>query len=100
VPRRELARRGEVALRQRHDPASPLMGSTNSAATRSSIAASSASTSSRGTRRPGTIGRNGSCMYGLPVRASVPIVRPWNAFFSARMRGAGASAPRRAGGRA
>ena len=32
-------------------------------------------------------GSNGSCMCGLPVRASEPIVRPWNASSSARMRG-------------
>lgn len=30
-------------------------------------------------------------MYALPVRASEPIVRPWNAFFNARMRARGAA---------
>ena len=69
-------------------PASPLIGSTKSAATRSSIAASSASIVESMCSTPGGIGRNGSCMYGLPVRASVPIVRPWKASVSARMRGA------------
>ena len=47
---------------------------------------------------PGTIGRNGSCIAGLPVRASVPIVRPWKASSSVRMRVR--SVPGRAGARA
>ena len=38
------------------------MGSTNSAATRSSIAASSASIVESMNSTPGVIGRNGSCM--------------------------------------
>jgi hypothetical protein len=53
VTRGDLACRGEVSLRQRHDPASPLIGSTNRAATSSSMAASRASTVESRNSTPG-----------------------------------------------
>ncbi|OEI70208.1 Uncharacterized protein Cus16_0834 [Curtobacterium sp. ER1/6] len=74
-------------------PASPLIGSTMSAATVSSIAASSASTVESMCSTPGTIGRKSSCSAGLPVSASAPIVRPWKPCLSARMRVLRPSAP-------
>ena len=59
-------------------PASPWMGSSSTAATVSSTAASSASLSPYGTQRmsPGS-GSNGSRYASLDVSASAPIVRPW-----------------------
>ena len=59
-------------------PPSPCTGSSSTAATVGSMAASSAAMSLNGTcRKPSGIGWNGSCFAGWPVAASVASVRPW-----------------------
>jgi hypothetical protein len=56
----------------------PAPGSSSTAATDGSMAASSASRSLNATwRNPSGIGKNGSCLAGWPVAASEASVRPW-----------------------
>ena len=60
-------------------PPSPCTGSSSTAATVGSMAASSASRSFQATwRKPSGSGWNASCLAGWPVACSVASVRPWN----------------------
>ena len=62
-------------------PASPWIGSSITATTRSSTAARSASRSPTGTfRKPETLGSNSRSQPALPEALMVARVRPWNAF--------------------
>ena len=87
VPLGDFARRAEEPLGQREHPGLALDGLDEERGDPVVDAASSASTVESMNSTPLTIGRNGSCIQGLPVSARVPIVRPWNASRSDRMRG-------------
>jgi hypothetical protein len=65
-----------------------MIGSRNTAAVCSSTAASRAAVSPYGTNStPPGIGSNGARLSGWPVRASAPMVRPWNALSAAMILG-------------